>query len=141
MFIQNKLSTKWSETDNYLFLNHILWIFSLITIIFNEENKFMYTLVVHRSSETSTNQSDIIIRSDDRFLYLVVDSDSIVSKIYRLHFILCFFPSYWQTFCSFIPDVFFLILWQTSCSFVPAYFWHSVNTHIWTSLLFIYCPE
>jgi hypothetical protein len=94
----------------------------------------MYTLVVHRSSETSTNQSDVIIRSDDRFLYLVVDSDSIVSKIYRLQFILCFFPSYWQTFCSFIPDVFFLILWQTSCSFVPAYFWHSVNTHIWTSL-------
>ena len=33
-------------------------------------------LVVHRSSETSTNQSDVIIRSDDRFLYLVVDSDS-----------------------------------------------------------------
>jgi hypothetical protein len=141
MFIQNKLSTKWSETDNYLFLNHILWIFSLITIIFNEENKFMYTLVVHRSSETSTNQSDVIIRSDDRFLYLVVDSDSIVSKIYRLQFILCFFPSYWQTFCSFIPDVFFLILWQTSYSFVPAYFWHSVNTHIWTSLFFIYSPE
>jgi hypothetical protein len=34
-------------------------------------------LVVHRSSETSTNQSDVIIRSDDRFLNLVVDSDCI----------------------------------------------------------------
>ena len=137
MFIQNKLSTKWSETDNYLFLNHILWIFSLITIIFNEENKFMYTLVVHRSSETSTNQSDIIIRSDDRFLYLVVDSDSIVSKIYRLHFILCFFPSYWQTFCSFIPAVFFPHIDKHLAVLSQRTF----DTHIWTSLLFIYCPE
>ena len=46
------------------------------------------SLVVHRSSETSTNQSDVIIRSDDRFLNLVVDSDSIVSKIYLLNFVL-----------------------------------------------------
>jgi hypothetical protein len=38
--------------------------------------------VVYRSSETSTKQSDVIIRSDDRFLNLVVDSYSIVSKIY-----------------------------------------------------------
>ena len=37
-------------------------------------------LVVHQSSETSTNQSNVIIRSDDRFLNLVVDSDSIVFK-------------------------------------------------------------
>ena len=28
-------------------------------------------VVVHRSSETSTNQSDVIIQSDDRFLNLV----------------------------------------------------------------------
>jgi hypothetical protein len=74
-------------------------------------------LVVYRSSETSTNQSDVIIRSDDRFLNLVVDSDSIVSKIYMLSFVLwlvffsvsiltkilqfypswVFLPSYWQT--------------------------------------------
>jgi hypothetical protein len=48
--------------------------------------------VVHRSSETSTNQSDINIRSDDRFLNFVVDSDSIVSKIYMLKFVFgCFF--------------------------------------------------
>ena len=47
-----------------------------------------YPLVVYRSSETSTNQSDVIIRSDDRFLNLVVDSDSIVSKIYMLNFVL-----------------------------------------------------
>jgi hypothetical protein len=33
-------------------------------------------IVVHRPLETSTNQSDVIKRSDDRFLYLVVDSDS-----------------------------------------------------------------
>ena len=52
----------------------------------------------------------------------------LVPKIYRLHFILFFF-------------FFFLSYWQTSCSFVPAYFWHSVNTHIWSSLLFIYCLE
>ena len=48
----------------------------------------MYIVVVHRSSKTSTNQSDVIIRSDDRFLNLVVDSDSIVSKICMLNFVL-----------------------------------------------------
>ena len=47
--------------------------------------------MVYRSSETSTNQSDVIIRSDDRFLNLVVDSDSIVSKIYMLNFVLWLF--------------------------------------------------
>jgi hypothetical protein len=65
-------------------------------------------LVVYRSSETSTNQSDVIIRSDDRFLNLVVDSDSIVSKIYMymLNFVLWllfFLSPYWQKYCSFIP--------------------------------------
>ena len=45
-------------------------------------------VVVYRSLETSTNQSDVIIRSDDRFLNLVIDSDSIVSKIYMLNFVL-----------------------------------------------------
>ena len=43
--------------------------------------------MVHRSSETSTNQSDLIIRSDDRFLNLVVDSDSICLTL----FFGCFF--------------------------------------------------
>jgi hypothetical protein len=33
-------------------------------------------LVVHWSSETSTNQSDVSILSDDRFLNLVFDSDT-----------------------------------------------------------------
>ena len=47
--------------------------------------KVTFQLVVYRSSETSTYQSDLIIRSDDRFLNLVVDSDSIVSKIYMLN--------------------------------------------------------
>ena len=68
-------------------------------------------LVVHRSSETSTNQSDVIIRSDDRFLNLVVDSDSIVSKIYICLtlffafgcFVFFFLSPYWQKYCSFIP--------------------------------------
>jgi hypothetical protein len=65
---------------------------------------------VYRSSETSINQLDVIIRSDDRLLSLVVDSDSIVSKIYMLNFgcfffsvsiltkILQFYPS-WGFFC------------------------------------------
>ena len=35
--------------------------------------------------------SDVIIRSDDRFLNLVVDSDSIVSNIYMLNFVLWLF--------------------------------------------------
>ena len=67
-------------------------------------------LVVYRSSETSTNQSDVIIRSDDRFFNLVVDSDSIVSKIYMLNFVLWlgfFMSPYWQKYCSFIPAGFF----------------------------------
>ena len=60
-----------------------------------------------------------------------------------LFFGYCFFLSpYWQKYCSFIPAGFFLpSYWQTSGNFVQAYFWHSVNTHIWTSLLFIYLPE
>jgi hypothetical protein len=66
-------------------------------------------VVVYRPSETSTYQSDLIIRSDDRFLNLVVDSDSIVSKIYMLNFVLWFFFMFfflspcWQKYCSFIP--------------------------------------
>ena len=44
----------------------------------------LYLQLVHRSSETSTNQSDVIFRSDDRFWNPVVNSDSIVSKIYML---------------------------------------------------------
>jgi hypothetical protein len=58
---------------SYLFLSHYF-----VLRVCSE----IYALVVYRSSETSTNQSDVIIRSDDRFLNLVVDSDSIVSKIY-----------------------------------------------------------
>jgi hypothetical protein len=50
---------------------------------------YMYpTVVVYRSSETSTNQSDVIIRSDDRFLNLVVDSDSIVSHFHSVKILL-----------------------------------------------------
>ena len=109
--------------------------------------KVVQLVVVYRSSETSINQSDVIIRSDDRFLNLVVDSDSIVSNIYMLNFVLwlLFF------FCLHTDKNIVLVLsqlgfflpsyWQTSGNFVQAYFWHSVNTHIWTSLLFIYFPE
>jgi hypothetical protein len=92
-----------------------------------------YLLVVYRSSETSTNQSDVIIRSADRFLNLVVDSDSIVSKIYMLNFVLWLF--FWVSILTkilqFYPRWFFLpSYWQTSGSFVQADFWHSVNTHM-----------
>jgi hypothetical protein len=66
--------------------------------------------VVHWSSETSTNQSDVIIQSDDRFLYLVVDSDSYCLNMLNFILWVFFWSSYWQTFCSFIPAVFFLIL-------------------------------
>lgn len=37
---------------------------------------FMLSLVVQQSSETSTNQLDIVIRFNDRFLILMVDADS-----------------------------------------------------------------
>ena len=47
-----------------------------ITINTVSLNPAQARLVVHRSSETSTNQSDVVKRSDDRFLYLVVDSVS-----------------------------------------------------------------
>jgi hypothetical protein len=95
-----------------------------------------YSLVVYRSSETSTNQSDVIIRSDDRFLNLVVDS---CLTLFFGWF--SFLSPYWQKYCRFIPAVFFALILTTSGNFVQAYFWHSVNTHIWTSLLFIYFPE
>ena len=163
--------------------------------------QFYKQLLVHRSSETSTNQSDVIIRSDDRFLYLVVDSDSQCLKYicYTL-FSGCFFFVLILTFCSFIPAVFFLILtnilqfcpsvlltlsqytylnqsimylllpgivhfisgvthMETNvlfCSKLMFTNWKIVvckytirfysnlyfcETHIWTSLLFMYCPK
>ena len=103
-------------------------------------------LVVHRSSETSTNQSDVIIRSDNRFLNLVVDSDSIVSKIYMLNFVLWwlvfFLSPYWQKYCSFIPAGFFCPHTDKHLAVLSKRtFDNSVNTHFWTSLLFIYFPE
>ena len=110
----------------------------------NEKQKIPHCqIVVHRSS---TNQSYVIIRFDDRFLNLVVDSDSIVSKIYMLNFVLwlfwVFLVSMLTKILQFYSSWFFLpSYWQTSGSFIQAYFWHSVNTHIWTSLLFIYFPE
>ena len=67
------------------------WVESISDI---SRNNLAYLLVVYRSSETSTYQSDLIIRSDDRFLNLVVDSDSIVSKIYMLNFV------HWLVFFS-----------------------------------------
>ena len=69
-------------------------------------------LVVYRSSETSTNQTDVIIRYDDRFLNLVVDSDSMVSKIYMLNFVL------W----SFLFLFFFCLHTDKNISFIPAVF-------------------
>jgi hypothetical protein len=72
-----------------------------------------YLVVVYRSSETSTNQSDVIIQSDDRFLNLAVDSDSIVSKIYMLNFVLClvfFSVSILTKILQFYPSWFFFAL-------------------------------
>ena len=77
--------------------------------------KMALKIVVYQSSETSTNQSDVIIRSNDRFLNLVVDSDSIVSKIYMymLNFVLwlfffCFFVSILTKILQFYPSWFIL---------------------------------
>ena len=84
--------------------------------------------------ETSTNQSDVIIRSDDRFLNLVVDSDSIVSKIYMLNFvvwlgffsvsiltkILQFYPSW-----CFLPSI-LINIWQ----FCPSVLLTTQSIHI-----------
>ena len=75
------------------------------------QSLILFVLVVYRSSETSTNQSDVIIRSDDRFLNLVVDSDSLVSKIYMLNFVFgcfCFFFSILTKILQFYPSWFFL---------------------------------
>ena len=63
-------------------------VFFVLHVIYKIKSHLFLNLVVYRSSETSTNQSDVIIRSDDRFLNLVVDSDSIVSKICMLNFVL-----------------------------------------------------
>ena len=89
-------------------------------------------IVVYRSSETSTNQSDVIIRSDDRFLNLVVDSDSIVSKIYMLNFVLWlvfFFCLHTDKNIAVLSQLLFFLpsYWQTSVNFVQAYFWHSIH--------------
>ena len=78
-----------------------------------------YPLVVYRSSETSTNQSDVIIRSDDRFLNLVVDSDSIVSKIYMFNFVL------WLDFFS-VSILTKILQFYPSCSFFAL-----IVTNIW----------
>ena len=85
-----------SETTNIikakLYMNvHWMVLYKLYVFCSDMKFKMAATLVVHRSSETSTNQSDVIIRSDDRFLNLVVNSDSIVSKIYMLNFVLWLF--------------------------------------------------
>jgi hypothetical protein len=111
----------WSSTNCTFFV--LIW-----------NSKWRLWLVVYRSSETSTNQSDVIIRSDDRFLNLVVDSGlTLFGFFFCLHTDkniavlsqLVFLPSYWQT----------------SGNFVQAYFWHSVNTHIWTSLLLVHLDQ
>jgi len=68
-------------------------------------------IVVHRSSETSTNQSDVIKRPDVRLLNLVVDSDSIASKRYMLNFVLWFFFFFFVSVLTkilqFYPSCFF----------------------------------
>jgi hypothetical protein len=127
-------------------------------------------LVVYQSSETSTNQSDVIIRSDDRFLNLVVDSDSIVSKIYMLNFVLwlvfffCLHTD--KNIAVLLSQLVFFALSHTDkhlailskrmycccvsiiiviCICPPGALIWLINLflflfHIWTSLLFIYFP-
>ena len=72
-------------------------------------------LVVHRSSETSTNQSDVIVRSDDRFWFLV-------SKIYMHNFILCvFFVFILTKILQFYPSwVFFVLILTNIFQFCPS---------------------
>ena len=126
-------------------LTTVSYLYNLLLVDLRIETNLALRLVVYRSSEKSTNQSDVIMRSDDRFLNLVIDSDSIVSNIYMLNFVLWlgfFSVSILTKILQFYPSwVFLSSYWQTSGNFVQAYFWHSVNTHIWTSLLFIYFPE
>ena len=81
-------------------------------------------LVVYRSSETSINQTDVIIRSDDRLWSLVVDSDSIVSKIYMLNFVL------WLVFFS-------VSILTKILQFYPSWFLFAlILTNIWQ-----FCPS
>ena len=91
--------------------------------------------MVHRSSETSTNHSDVIIRSDDRFLNLVVDSDSIVSKIYMLNFVLWlllfFFVSILTKILQFYPSwVFFALILTNIWQFCPSVLLTLKSIHI-----------
>ena len=55
------------EFSEYHYFDDVLSDLKLTPVCIN-----VYNLVVHRSLEASTNQSDVIIQSDDRFLYLVV---------------------------------------------------------------------
>jgi hypothetical protein len=43
---------------------------------------------------------------------------------------------------QFYPSWFFFLpsYWQSSVNFVQAYFWYSVDTHIWTSLIIYLLP-
>ena len=89
--------------------------------------------MVYRTSETSTKQSDVIIRSDDRFLNLVVDSDSIVSKIYMLNFVLWlflflfFFVSILTKILQFYPSWFFFALIVTNIFCLSVFFTQSIH--------------
>ena len=79
-----------------------------------KKNLTLY-IVVYRSSETSTNQMDVIIRSDDRFLNLVVDSG--LTLFFGWFF---FLSPYWQKYCSFIPAVFFALILTNIWQFCPS---------------------
>ena len=50
----------------------------------------MTQFVVHQSLKKSTNQSNVSVLSNDRFLNLVVDSNPLCKQKYMFNFILCF---------------------------------------------------
>ena len=79
-----------------------------------------YILVVHRSSETSTNQSDVIIRSDDRFLNLVVDSDSICLTLFFGCFFLFFCLHTDKNIAVLSQLVFFALILTNIWQFCPS---------------------
>ena len=82
----------------------------------------MLPVVVHWLSETLTNQSDISILCDSYTLWSIL-----------IH-------SVEKNICLTLFFVFVFILTKI-LQFIPVFFWHSVNRHIWTSLLFVYCLD
>jgi hypothetical protein len=82
----------------------------------------MLPVVVHWLSETLTIQSNISILCDSYTFWSIL-----------IH-------SVEKNICLTLFFVFVFILTKI-LQFIPVFFWHSVNRHIWTSLLFVYCLD